>query len=130
MKPEYSKTRVHLWVSLLRATSTKSNLSLSNSWRYWCSRFFDRCLLTHWRSPERSRSGVLGGGALSSNLAGVIPSFLLLAGVVGSSSVLPLLPGASLGACSGTGAVLGLLRPVVPHRLALLSSALGRFLDQ
>ena len=79
-----------------------------------------------------SFGGVLGGGALlrrSLNPAGVLSSYPLLAGFLASSSLLPPLPGAFLGACSGTGAILALLRPVAPHTLALLRSAFGRFLD-
>ena len=79
-----------------------------------------------------SVGGVLGGGAFlrcSCNPIGVLPSYPLLAGFLASSSLLPPLSGAFHGTCSGTGAVLALLRSAEPHTLALLCSALGRFLD-
>ena len=76
-----------------------------------------------------SIGGVLGDGALrcSFNPANVLPS--CPAGFVGSSSVLPPLLGASLGACSG-GVLLAVLRPLLPYTLAFLRCALGRFLGQ
>ena len=140
MKPGHSKTHVHLWASMLRVTSKTSRLPEDIGARGASS--FNVSSRTG--APlALSISGILGGGALPrrpSNTAGVLASCPLLAGGVGSSSVLPSLPGTfswcllwycpcrrapQASGTSRTGAFSQRLRPV-PRPVVLHIPALNR----
>ena len=130
MKREYSKTRVHPWASLFRATFTKSRVPGDTGARGAPSTgvssrtgallsALDRWCLGRWRSstalllPSRCFSQLSPSGRGREVLFGLTSTSRL----------------ASLGCCSGIGAVLAFFRPVVPHTLVHLCSSLGSLLD-